>query len=311
MERALSPFSCSFFSLQLVLKRAGTQKGHGGTNMASVNTLLWLGVCLSGWNIISADENSFPKAENVRWLSLDFITILQWSVEPSDYTYTVLFSVDDDNWDTSNHCIKISASECDLTTHLQAFDRTYTADIQTETTDDDLPHTFSPKFNPYRESNISAVEFTVDALDDRRVIVNITDPLTTIYIRGKQQSIRDILQKDLKYKISYHKSGSTGKRDIISDSSVAEVEGLDAGESYCFMVAAFIPSRPKATQQGAWSTQHCTQGHKDNLQDLSVGAWVGAGFIVLTVLIVIITVTVLCCRQRNKTLQMSQSSASV
>uniref|UniRef100_A0A3Q0RZG4 Interferon/interleukin receptor domain-containing protein n=1 Tax=Amphilophus citrinellus TaxID=61819 RepID=A0A3Q0RZG4_AMPCI len=167
-------------------------------------------------------------------------------VEPSDYTYTVLFSVDDDNWDTSNHCIQISASECDLTTHLQAFD--------------------------------SAVEFTVDALDDRRVIVNITDPLTAIYTRGKQRSIRDILQKDLKYKISYHKSGSTGKRDIISESSMAEVEGLDAGESYCFMVAAFIPSRPKATQQGAWSTQHCTQGHKDNLQDLSVGAWVGCVF---------------------------------
>lgn len=281
--------------------------------MASVTTLLWLGVCLSGWNIISADENSFPRAENLRWHSLDFTTILQWTVEPSAYTYTVLFSVDDDNWENSNHCIQISASECDLTNNLRLSDRTYTADVQTEieTMDDDLPHTFSPKFNPYRESNISAVEFTVDALDDRRVIVNITDPLTAIYARGKQLSIRDILQKDLKYKISYYKSGSTGKRDIISDSSMAEVQGLDAGASYCFMVAAFIPSRPKATQQGAWSTQHCTQGHKDDLQDLSVGAWVGAGFIVLTVLIVIITVTVLCCRQRNKTLQMSQSSASV
>uniref|UniRef100_A0A3Q0RXA5 Interferon/interleukin receptor domain-containing protein n=1 Tax=Amphilophus citrinellus TaxID=61819 RepID=A0A3Q0RXA5_AMPCI len=198
-------------------------------------------------------------------------------VEPSDYTYTVLFSV--------NHCIQISASECDLTTHLQAFD--------------------------------SAVEFTVDALDDRRVIVNITDPLTAIYTRGKQRSIRDILQKDLKYKISYHKSGSTGKRDIISESSMAEVEGLDAGESYCFMVAAFIPSRPKATQQGAWikskydADTHCLTVTLILSPDLSVGAWVGAGFIVLTVLIVIITVTVLCCRQRNKTLQMSQSSASV
>lgn len=50
----------------------------------------------------------------------------------------------------------------------------------------------------------------------------------------------------------------TSQRDIISDSSTAEVSKLDAGQRYCFMVAAFIPSRPKSTQQGAWSNQQCT-----------------------------------------------------
>lgn len=59
--------------------------------------------------------------------------------------------------------------------------------------------------------NISAVSFTVKPLDDRRVIVNITDPLTSIYYLKKQLSIRDILKKDLNYKIRYYKSGSTGK----------------------------------------------------------------------------------------------------
>lgn len=59
--------------------------------------------------------------------------------------------------------------------------------------------------------NISAVKFTVEALDDGRIIVNITDPLTSIHRRGKQLSIRDVLKNDLKYKISYYKSGSTGK----------------------------------------------------------------------------------------------------
>lgn len=59
--------------------------------------------------------------------------------------------------------------------------------------------------------NISAAEFQIHPVDDHRVIVNITDPLTGLHERGKQFSIRDILKKDLKYKVSYYKSGSTGK----------------------------------------------------------------------------------------------------
>ncbi|XP_044075837.1 tissue factor-like [Siniperca chuatsi] len=285
--------------------------------MASLKTVLYLGVCLSAWIIATADKNFVPKAEKVQWVSLDFKTILTWTTKASNYTYTVLYSGDDSDWKESPDCIRVSESECDLTNYLIPFDRTYTADIQTEaeTMDYDLeefPHTYSPHFNPYRESNISAVKFTVEAVDERRVIINITDPLTSIHRRGKQLSIRDVLKNDLKYKISYYKSGSTGKRDIISDSSMAEVSELDAGQSYCFMVAAFIPSRPKNTQQGAWSIQWCSNGH--TLKELSLGAWVGVVFILLTVLIIIVTVTVLCCRccrQRNKTLQTSQLSAPV
>lgn len=59
--------------------------------------------------------------------------------------------------------------------------------------------------------NISAVTFTLKNVNDTRVHVNITDPLSGIHLRGKQLTIRDILKKDLKYRISYHKSGSTGK----------------------------------------------------------------------------------------------------
>lgn len=275
--------------------------------MATVKTLLWLGLFLSAFGMTTADVNSVPRAQNVHWVSLDFTTHLRWSVTSSDYTYTVRFSGEGANWEESPNCIQISASECDLTQSLKASDRAYSADVLTEITDMDyeLPHTYSSKFNPYRESNISAVGFTVEPLDDRRVIVNITDPLTSIYDRRKQLSIRDIFKKDLNYKISYYKSGSTGKRDVISNSSMTQIQGLDEGESYCFMVAAFIISRPKATQQGSWSMQQCTK------RGLSVREWVVAGFIMLTVLIVIVTVTVLCCRQRNKTLQTSQSSAPV
>ncbi|XP_034039464.1 tissue factor-like isoform X1 [Thalassophryne amazonica] len=206
---------------------------------------------------------------------------------------------DHQDWNTSPDCIKIYESQCDLTNYLTHLDRSYTADIQTEMdydTDENFPHTLSPVFNPYRESEISAVSFTVDTVEDDKVMLHITDPLSGIHRNRKHLTIRDILKTDLKYKISYYKAGSTGKRDIISDSNVAEVSNLDAGQSYCFMVAAYIPSRPKANQLGAWSKQQCTAGHTSILQDLSIGALIGVLFILLVVIIVFIIVTVLCCK---------------
>ncbi|KAL3054545.1 hypothetical protein OYC64_017475 [Pagothenia borchgrevinki] len=284
--------------------------------MASLRTVICLGVCLYTWTLTAA-ENNMPKAENLKWVSLDFKTILNWTTEESDYKYTVSVSSDDSDWSTSPDCIRMSESECDLTEHLTPYDRAYKADIQTEPDlvdyDEDYenyPHTYSDPFNPYRESKISAVDITVEAVDESRVMVNITDPLTGIHRRGKQLSLRDVLKNDLKYKISYYKSGSTGKRDIISDSSMAEVSKLDAGESYCFMAAAFIPSRPKGSQLGAWSQQLCTPQEGSILHELNLGVWVGIIFILLTVFFIIVTVTVLCCRccrQRNST----QSSTPV
>uniref|UniRef100_A0A3B4WQX3 Tissue factor n=1 Tax=Seriola lalandi dorsalis TaxID=1841481 RepID=A0A3B4WQX3_SERLL len=155
-------------------------------------------------------------------------------------------------------CIQVSETECDLSTYLVPYDRTYLANVVTDQSDDieNSPHTYSPHFNPYRDSNISAPTYSVEAADGGRVMVNITDPLTSYHERGRQLSIRDVLKSDLKYKISYYKSGNT-RKEFVSDSSVAELK-LDAGESYCFMVAAYIPSRPKATQQGAWSQQLCS-----------------------------------------------------
>ncbi|XP_029381196.1 tissue factor-like isoform X2 [Echeneis naucrates] len=239
----------------------------------------------------------------------------------SNNTYTVQFSqVDESHWHDTQDCTQVSETECDLSNLLIPFNRTYQADIQTEpetmsnnADPHDFPHIYSPKFNPYRESNISAVTFTVETVDKNTVRVNITDPLTSIHQNGRQLSIRDILNKDLMYKISFYKSGNTGKRDIISDSSVAEVKNLDEGYSYCFMVAAYIPSRPKSTQQGAWSTQCCTKKDETFLPELSLGAWVGVVFILVTVLIIIITVTVLCCRccQRRKILHTTQSSVAI
>ncbi|XP_030257364.1 tissue factor-like [Sparus aurata] len=287
--------------------------------MASLNTALCLGVCMFAWIISTADMNTVPTAENVRWVSLDFKTILLWSAKEPDHKFTVWYSVDDENWQESPDCINVSELECDLTNDLQPFDRIYTADIRTDIMDydyttDEPPHTYSSHFNPYKESNISAVKFTVKSVDKTRVIVNITDPLTSIHIGQRQLSIRDIFLNDLQYKIIYYKAGSTGKKTITSNSSVAEVPKLDEGQGYCFMVAAFIPSRPQNTKLGAWSEQSCTHGDPGIGTDLSLGAWVGAIFVLLTVLIIIITVTVLCCRrrqERNTGFQTSQSSTPI
>lgn len=288
--------------------------------MESLKTVLYLGVCLSAWVKTAADENLAPRAENVRWVSQDFKTILTWTAKEPDHAYTVLFSEVDQDWKESRDCIEVMELECDLTNDLKPLNRLYMADIKTESATsepdyglEEIPHTFSPPFNPHKESNISAVNFTVKAANQSTVTVNITDPLTSIHQGGKQLSIRDVLKNDLKYKISYSKSGSTGKRDVISDTSVAEVSNLDAGQSYCFMVAAFIPSRLKPFQHGAWSTQRCTQSGDPKIE-LSPQVWVGIIFIPLTLLVLLITVTVLCCRcrkQRNKSLQTSQSSAPV
>lgn len=58
---------------------------------------------------------------------------------------------------------------------------------------------------------ISAANFTVEMVEEGKVSVTIQDPLTSFHYYGKQLSIRDIFKSDLQYKISYYKSGNTGK----------------------------------------------------------------------------------------------------
>ncbi|XP_029970775.1 tissue factor-like isoform X2 [Salarias fasciatus] len=286
--------------------------------MAALTALLSLGMCLCAGSITTAEELSVPRAEKLRWISLDFKTVLTWTTQPSEHTYTVLFAPDDGDWTESHDCIEITDTECDLTHDLQPLNRAYSADIQTNTggfayDEDEQAHTYSSLFNPYRESNISAVRFAVRPVNESTVTINITDTLTAIHEGTKQLTIRDVLRSDLKYKITYYKAGSTGKREVISASSVAEVSKLDAGEEYCFIVAAFVPSRPKEAQHGGWSSQQCTQV-QGTAQGLSLGALVGVIFIVITVLIISIVVAVLCCnccRQRNKSFQTAQTTVQI
>lgn len=281
--------------------------------MASIRLLLSLG--FSAWIVAAIDEGTVAKAEDVRWVSVDFKTVLHWSYKDTDQIpngFTVQFSRDGGDWMQSPDCIEILSNECDLTSHFEPLDRTYTADILTEHDLDlgEFTHTLSPDFNPYRESEISQVSFKVEPAESGRVTVVIDDPLTSIHKRGKQLTIRDILKNDLKYKISYYKSGSTGKRDVISDSSTAEISGLDDGYSYCFMVVAYIPSRPVNTQLGEWSTQQCTLG-QTHVLGVSLGVLLGVLFVLLILLSIIITVIVLCCKYQRRPQQTVQTSTMV
>lgn len=289
--------------------------------MASGKAALCLGLCISAW-IIAADAAGPPKAENVRWVSVDFKTTLHWDSPSPDHTYSVYYSRDGGDWLESPDCIQVPGPDCDLTNQLIPYDWKYTADIKTDSEVDDydypseeMPHTFSDEFNPYRESAISAVEFTVEDVGGGKVIINISDPLTGIHQRGRQLTIRDILKKDLHYKITYNKAGTTGKRELTRDTSVAEVTGLDVGQSYCFIVAAFIPSRPKKSQHGSWGLQQCTPGDPNLLLELNVGALIGGIVVLLVLLAIIAAVTVICCRRRknkgSRTLQQTQQSSTV
>lgn len=302
------------------------QRNLDFTDMESVKILLYLVIYHSAAILTAADDQLGHSAENVHWKSLDFKTIVTWKSKGSDQIFTVLFSeveretgLETGDWRDTLDCTQISHTECDMSNDLRYSDKTYVVDILTEDESshdpEALPHTVSPHFNPYKHTNISAATFTVKALDNGRVMVNITDPLTTLHdMNGRQLNIRDVFKKNLKYKISYNKAGNTRMKDYISNSSVAEVPNLDAGESYCFTVAAYIPSRPRDNQLGAWTQQpQCTMAVKTPLNELSLGAWVGIVFILLTVLIVIIIVTVLCCKccPKRKSLHTSQTSSPI
>lgn len=266
--------------------------------METLLSELWLGVCLCAAAVSSFSDP--PAAENVHWDSLDFKTVLKWSAPPSDYKFTVQISEGEDgDWTTAPDCIGISDTECDLTHDVMYYDRTFMAEVVTEAEADfdpeEFPHVVSSAFNPYKMSELSKVSFSIQKVEKRSVTLNISDPLTGIHERGRQLTIRDVLKKDLKYKVSYSKSGSTGKRELVVDSNLPQIPNLDAGQGYCFMVAAFVPSRAKAVQQGVWSHQICTSG-SNPLDEVELGTVFQAIFIPLVLLIVVVTLAVIYCR---------------
>ncbi|KAG7251470.1 hypothetical protein CRUP_034594, partial [Coryphaenoides rupestris] len=56
------------------------------------------------------------------------------------------------------------------------------------------------------------------------------------------------------------------QKEVECDSNMAMVGDLEPQQSYCFSVAAFIPSRDRRSQLGAWSQQQCLPANKSLLQ---------------------------------------------
>nr|XP_020470993.1 tissue factor-like [Monopterus albus] len=253
-------------------------------------------------------SGSYPRAQNVTWKSTNFKTILTWEPKPSaNYSYTVEFSAVGRDSERTPHCIRSSTTVCDLSSSLTDLNAYYTADVLSEPpmgASSDLtefPYTSSPRFCPYKETNISSPDFKlVVSKDKKKTTLHVTDPLTALFKDGRQLNIRDIFSDQLQYKVTYRKNKSTGKKEHKSKISVIELTDLDQGVSYCFSVQAFIPSRSIDKQLGEMSQTQCSNDDNQSIFEMySVGVIVGAIFFILLLIGIIIAIAVFCYRRRT------------
>ncbi|XP_030254448.1 coagulation factor III, tissue factor a [Sparus aurata] len=257
-------------------------------------------------------SGSYPRAQNVTWKSTNFKTILAWEPKPSaEYSYTVEFSKVGGDKQRKPHCIRSSGTVCDLSSSLTELDAYYTADVLSEPplgANSDLtefPYTSSPRFCPYKETDIGKPDFKLEVSEDKKkTTLYVTDPLTALFKDGSQLNIRDIFSDQLQYRVTYRKNKSTGKKVHDAKTNVIELTGLDRGESYCFYIQAYIPSRSVDKQLGEVSQTQCSNDDsKSILEVYSVGVIAAAIFLILLLVGLIIAVSVICCRRRRKALK--------
>ncbi|XP_051985052.1 coagulation factor IIIb [Xyrauchen texanus] len=263
----------------------------------------------------SPDVGQLPKAANVLWSSYNFKTILTWGPKPVNYTYTVEFSRVDGDREKNPHCIRSSETECDLTNKLLDLKQTYSAVVFSEplsglTTDhEESSFTRSKTFCPYNDTLIGRPEFKIVVREDKKIMLNISDPVTALQKNGRSLNIRDIFMKKLQYKIAYNKAGSTGKKTHIAEKSQVEFKTLDVDQSYCFSVAAYIPSRQGDKRVGAWSLPKCSpQENKTMLEEYGLSVIGGAALVILVVIIGVIVLIVLCCKRAQKQTLMAKEA---
>ncbi|XP_016331299.1 tissue factor-like [Sinocyclocheilus anshuiensis] len=268
--------------------------------MFSALFLVWL-TFVNG-SQASLEVGKLTKATNVSWSSYNFKTILSWGPKPVNYTYTVEFSRVGKDKLRNPHCIRSTETECDLTNELDV-KGVYSADVLSESlhgTSDyvEPPFTRSKKFCPYNDTLIGSPEFKLKVNENKTVLI-IHNPITALHKDGRSLNIRDVFKKNLKYKIAYNKAGSTGKKMLIVDESKAEFNNLDEDQSYCFSVAAYIPSRKGDKSVGEWSLPKCSpQEHKMLFEEYGLAVIGGAALIILAFVIAVIVMIVVCCKRR-------------
>ncbi|XP_035269084.1 coagulation factor IIIa [Anguilla anguilla] len=249
---------------------------------------------------------TFPEAQDVKWHSFDFKTLLMWGPKPTNYSYTVEFSVVGENRKRNPHCIKTMNTECDLTSMLTELKKTYSAVVQSEPlpgkTSDlvEFPYAKSEHFCPYKDTEIGKPTFSIEVSKDKcKITLHIKDPISAIYKDGRFLNMRDIFMNDLKYRVSYSKAQSSGKRTKDTDSNQIELE-VDKGESYCFNVQTYIPSRVQAKQLGEQSSTQCSPAEDRPIYiEYSIGVIVGLIFLVIVIIAAIVGIAVFCKRRSS------------
>lgn len=267
----------------------------------------FLTLCVSVFFLTDVASGTFPKAQNVTWSSFNFKTLLMWDPKPIDHSYTVEFSVIGQDRSRNPHCIRTTETECDLSSSLTDLTATYSADVLSEpprgVTSDliEFPHTRSERFCPYKDTQIGRPDVKAEVSEDKKKItLYVKDPLTALFRDQRPLSIRDVFSGELQYKVTYRRAQSTGKKTLVSASSVIDVTDVDQGDSYCFNVQAYIPTRPSERQLGELSHTVCsTEEGKTFFQDYGIGVIALGIVIILGVIAVAVAVTVVCCKRRR------------
>lgn len=249
----------------------------------------------------------YPQAKNVIWKSTNFKTVLVWEPKPSaNYSYTVELSPVGGNAQKIPNCIQSSQTMCDLSTAMTDPKACYVADVLSQPPRgvipelSEFPHKTSPKFCPYNDTEIDRPKFTLE-VSKGKATLNVRDSPTAIFNGQHLQTLRDIFSEQLHYKVTYWKNRSTGKKTSDSQTSMIEVTGLDQGESYCFQVQVYIPSRTYGKQFGDLSHAQCSEVENQSILDVySPAVIISAIILILLLTGIIITVTVVCCKRKKK-----------
>lgn len=255
-------------------------------------------------------SGSFPKAQNVTWVSFNFKTLLTWSPKPANFSYTVEFSKLGEDNQRARHCIQTSKPECDLTAELTDLKSKYGADVLSEALPGissdliEFPRTASQLFCPYQDTIISSPTFDFEVRkEERKIILNIKDiPAAVFDAQKRQLTIQDILENDVQYKVTYNKAKSSGKKVKTSTSRLIELTDLDREESYCFSVQVYIPSRSIDKQHGESSHLQCSPAGDQNILTDYSPTVIGGGILAILIIIsAIIAVIVICSKRRKET----------
>ncbi|XP_009073367.1 PREDICTED: tissue factor, partial [Acanthisitta chloris] len=242
-----------------------------------------------------------PTAVNITWSSINFKTILQWQPKPSDYFYTV--EIHGQTSDIKKKCIMTSETECDVTDALRNVRETYTAHILSvlsmgmDNYEEPL-YAVSEEFTPYSQTVIGKPEIQNYTQKGSQLNVVFKDPLTPYkFPNGSFQSIREIFQHDLEYKLYYWKDRSSGKKDETTKSHQFEVS-VDSTKNYCFYVQGIVPSR-KENRNGQESMVLCTSVGKNILDEYGAEVFIIIAVVAIAVITLAIVISVCLCKRKK------------